>query len=114
MRTTRGAWVHVDGAFGLWAKASPRYAHLVRGMERADSWSTDAHKWLNVPYDCGIALVRDPHALAACDGDPGGLHPGGERRSAIRSTTRPSSRVARAAWKCGPRCARWGAAASPR
>ena len=60
-----GAWVHVDGAFGLWAKASPRYAHLVAGVERADSWSTDAHKWLNVPYDCGIALVRDPHALAA-------------------------------------------------
>jgi glutamate/tyrosine decarboxylase-like PLP-dependent enzyme len=60
-----GAWVHVDGAFGLWAKASPRYAHLVRGIERADSWSTDAHKWLNVPYDCGIALVSDPHALAA-------------------------------------------------
>lgn len=60
-----GAWVHVDGAFGLWAKTSPRYTHLVRGMERADSWSTDGHKWLNVPYDCGIALVRDPHALAA-------------------------------------------------
>ena len=60
-----GAWVHVDGAFGLWAKASPRYAHLVQGVERADSWSTDAHKWLNVPYDCGIAFVRDPHALAA-------------------------------------------------
>ena len=60
-----GAWVHVDGAFGLWAKTSPRYAHLVQGVERADSWSTDAHKWLNVPYDCGIALVRDPHALTA-------------------------------------------------
>ena len=60
-----GAWVHVDGAFGLWAKASPRYAHLVQGVERADSWSTDAHKWLNVPYDCGIALVREPRALAA-------------------------------------------------
>jgi glutamate/tyrosine decarboxylase-like PLP-dependent enzyme len=60
-----GAWVHVDGAFGLWAKASPRYAHLVQGVEQADSWSTDAHKWLNVPYDCGIALVREPRALAA-------------------------------------------------
>ena len=59
------AWVHVDGAFGLWAKASPRYAHLVQGAERADSWSTDAHKWLNVPYDCGLAFVRDGQALAA-------------------------------------------------
>jgi glutamate/tyrosine decarboxylase-like PLP-dependent enzyme len=60
-----GAWVHVDGAFGLWAKASPRYAHLVQGVEGADSWSTDAHKWLNVPYDCGIALVRNAGALTA-------------------------------------------------
>jgi glutamate/tyrosine decarboxylase-like PLP-dependent enzyme len=60
-----GAWVHVDGAFGLWAKASPQYAPLVQGLENADSWSTDAHKWLNVPYDCGIALVRDTAALAA-------------------------------------------------
>ncbi|MFO7278174.1 MAG: pyridoxal-dependent decarboxylase [Pseudomonadota bacterium] len=60
-----GAWVHVDGAFGLWAAASPRLAHLTRGLERADSWATDAHKWLNVPYDCGIALVRDPHTLRA-------------------------------------------------
>jgi len=54
-----GAWVHVDGAFGLWANASPRYAHLSKGIHKADSWSTDAHKWLNVPYDSGIALVRD-------------------------------------------------------
>jgi glutamate/tyrosine decarboxylase-like PLP-dependent enzyme len=60
-----GAWIHVDGAFGLWAKASPKHAQLVRGMELADSWSTDAHKWLNVPYDCGIALVRDADALAS-------------------------------------------------
>ena len=64
-RTRAGAWVHVDGAFGLWAAAAPARAHLARGLERADSWATDAHKWLNVPYDCGLAFVRDPAALRA-------------------------------------------------
>ena len=58
-----GAWVHVDGAFGLWAAASPSLRHLVDGFDRADSWGTDAHKTLNTPYDCGIAVVRDPQAL---------------------------------------------------
>jgi glutamate/tyrosine decarboxylase-like PLP-dependent enzyme len=57
-----GAWVHVDGAFGLWAAASPQLAHLVDGAELADSWATDAHKWLNVPYDCGILFCRDAEA----------------------------------------------------
>ena len=57
------AWVHVDGAFGLWAAAAPSRAHLTAGIARADSWATDAHKWLNVPYDCGLAFVRDPDAL---------------------------------------------------
>jgi glutamate/tyrosine decarboxylase-like PLP-dependent enzyme len=61
----RGAWVHVDGAFGLWAKAAPALRHLARGLERADSWATDAHKWLNVPYDSGLAFSRDAHALSA-------------------------------------------------
>ena len=56
-----GAWVHVDGAFGLWAAASPELAHLVDGAGLADSWSVDGHKWLNVPYDCGFAICAHPH-----------------------------------------------------
>jgi glutamate/tyrosine decarboxylase-like PLP-dependent enzyme len=60
-----GMWVHVDGAFGLWAKASPSLSALAAGVELADSWATDAHKWLNVPYDSGLAFVRDAHALQA-------------------------------------------------
>jgi glutamate/tyrosine decarboxylase-like PLP-dependent enzyme len=60
-----GAWVHVDGAFGLWAAASARRGHLMDGFADADSWATDAHKWLNVPYDCGIAFVRHEDALRA-------------------------------------------------
>ena len=60
-----GAWVHVDGAFGLWAAASPKYAHLADGIADADSWATDAHKWLNVPYDSGLAFVRDAECLRA-------------------------------------------------
>jgi glutamate/tyrosine decarboxylase-like PLP-dependent enzyme len=57
--------VHVDGAFGLWAKAAPTRAALALGLEQADSWATDAHKWLNVPYDSGLAFVRDANALKA-------------------------------------------------
>ena len=59
------AWVHVDGAFGLWARATPAHAHLAEGLEAADSWATDAHKWLNVPYDSGVAFVRDADSLRA-------------------------------------------------
>ena len=60
-----GAWVHVDGAFGLWAAVAPSLAHLYEGVPQADSWATDAHKWLNVPYDSGLAFVRHPDALRA-------------------------------------------------
>ncbi|MCX4775979.1 pyridoxal phosphate-dependent decarboxylase family protein [Streptomyces sp. NBC_01264] len=62
------AWVHVDGAFGLWAAASPAYARLTAGCADADSWATDAHKTLNVPYDCGLAIVRDPSAVRSAMG----------------------------------------------
>ena len=60
---SQGAWVHVDGAFGMWAAAAPARAHLVRGIEEADSWATDAHKWLNVPYDSGLVFTRNADAL---------------------------------------------------
>jgi aromatic-L-amino-acid decarboxylase len=63
-----GAWVHVDGAFGLWAGAAPGRRSLVEGVAAADSWATDAHKWLNVPYDCGVAISRDPAAHRAALG----------------------------------------------
>ena len=63
-----GAWVHVDGAFGLWAASSPRLRNLTAGMARADSWATDAHKTLNVPYDCGLAIVADTDAMYAAMG----------------------------------------------
>jgi glutamate/tyrosine decarboxylase-like PLP-dependent enzyme len=60
-----GAWIHVDGAFGLWAAASPEYRKLTKGFDLADSWATDGHKWPNIGYDCGVALVRDPDRLRA-------------------------------------------------
>ncbi|MCU1235321.1 MAG: Pyridoxal-dependent decarboxylase [Candidatus Solibacter sp.] len=75
-----GAWVHVDGAFGLWAAASPKYAHLAAGAGDADSWATDAHKWLNVPYDSGLAFVRDPEDLSGAMSLTAAYLPQGERR----------------------------------
>lgn len=75
-----GAWVHVDGAFGLWASASQTVAHLTRGIGSADSWATDAHKWLNVPYDSGLVFVRDPdHIRAAMDATAAYLMPSAHR-----------------------------------
>jgi glutamate/tyrosine decarboxylase-like PLP-dependent enzyme len=67
-----GAWMHVDGAFGLWAAASPQLRPSVEGLERAHSWATDGHKWLNVPYDCGFAIVRDAEAQRAALGSIAG------------------------------------------
>ena len=91
----KGAWVHVDGAFGLWARVSPSLAPLAKGFEAADSWSTDAHKWLNVPYDCGVAFVREPEALRRAMSISGSYLMLGERRDSI-DVTPDSSRRARA------------------
>lgn len=90
-----GAWVHVDGAFGLWALAAPELAHLAKGYAVADSWATDAHKWLNVPYDSGIALVRDRAALGRAMSISGAYLIESEHRDAMNYTP-DSSRRARA------------------
>ncbi len=81
------AWVHVDGAFGLWAAVSPRLGHLVEGLSEADSWATDAHKTLNVPYDCGVAIVRDEAAMTASLGAHAAYLP------AVASVSDPYDRV---------------------
>lgn len=88
-----GAWVHVDGAFGLWAAASPSHAHLARGVAAADSWATDGHKWLNVPYDCGIALVRDPRALGSAMSLQAEYLPSGAEREPMQWTPDASRRA---------------------
>jgi glutamate/tyrosine decarboxylase-like PLP-dependent enzyme len=89
------AWVHVDGAFGLWAAASPKYRHLTAGFELANSWATDAHKWPNANYDCGIVLVRDASALrAAMTISAAYLRPGSRREPT--NQTPDASRRARA------------------
>ena len=101
-----GAWVHVDGAFGLWALASPAYAHLAEGAALADSWATDAHKWLNVTYDCGLAIVRNPAPCAPP------WHPARPTSPpAACATGRRSFRSCRAARgvEVWARCARWAA-----
>jgi len=89
----QGAWVHVDGAFGLWAAASPKYRHLMHGFDQASSWATDAHKWPNVNYDCGIVLVRDPLTLpAALTMTAAYLQPG-NRREPMHHTPDASRRA---------------------
>ncbi|SES90332.1 pyridoxal phosphate-dependent decarboxylase family protein [Oceanicella actignis] len=88
-----GAWTHVDGAFGLWAAATRRFAHLTRGVELADSWSVDGHKTLNTPYDCGIALCADPEALiGAMQTDGAYIHWSAER-DGMRTTPEMSRRA---------------------
>jgi glutamate/tyrosine decarboxylase-like PLP-dependent enzyme len=88
-----GAWVHVDGAFGLWAKASPRLAPLAAGVEMADSWATDAHKWLNVPYDSGLAFVRGSAFLRRSMAMTAAYIPEGARRDPGQFTPELSRRA---------------------
>ena len=88
-----GAWVHVDGAFGLWAAASPKHAHLVAGVADADSWATDAHKWLNVPYDSGLAFVRDVAALKSAMSVTAAYLPQGGHREPSQYTPELSRRA---------------------
>jgi glutamate/tyrosine decarboxylase-like PLP-dependent enzyme len=98
-----GAWVHVDGAFGLWAAVSPAKKHLVEGIDKADSWATDAHKWLNVPQDSGIVIVRDPRTLQAARQSP--QHTiRNPQPSANRCNGARSRRVAHVLSRSGPRC----------
>jgi glutamate/tyrosine decarboxylase-like PLP-dependent enzyme len=88
-----GAWVHVDGAFGLWAAAAPERSHLTRGVERADSWALDAHKWLNVPYDSGLAFVRQPEHLRSAMATSAAYIPQTEQREPFQHTPEMSRRA---------------------
>jgi glutamate/tyrosine decarboxylase-like PLP-dependent enzyme len=89
----QGAWVHVDGAFGLWARVSPKYEHLTRGFEQANSWATDAHKWPNAGYDSGVVLVRDGAALRASMGMRAAYLEPGSRREPLHHTPGSSRRA---------------------
>lgn len=88
-----GAWVHVDGAFGLWARVSPKHAHLARGIEDADSWATDAHKWPNAGYDCGVVLLRNGNALRTALGITAAYLKPGARREPMHHTPDSSRRA---------------------
>jgi glutamate/tyrosine decarboxylase-like PLP-dependent enzyme len=89
----QGAWVHVDGAFGLWARISPKYDYLTRGYEQADSWATDAHKWPNVGYDSGLVLVRNGDALRASMGIAAAYLEPGSRREPMYHNPESSRRA---------------------
>jgi len=89
----QSAWVHADGAFGLWARVSSKYEHLARGFENADSWATDAHKWPNVGYDSGLAIVRDSAALRASMGITAAYLEPGVRREPMHHTPEASRRA---------------------
>jgi glutamate/tyrosine decarboxylase-like PLP-dependent enzyme len=89
----QGAWVHVDGAFGLWARISRKYEHLTRGFDQADSWATDAHKWPNVGYDSGLVIVRDGTALRASMGISAAYLEPGSRREPMHHTPESSRRA---------------------
>lgn len=87
------AWVHVDGAFGLWAGAAPARRHLLEGFDKADSWATDAHKWLNTPYDSGLVFVRDPETLRAAMAVTAAYLPSGTQRDPSNYTPELSRRA---------------------
>jgi glutamate/tyrosine decarboxylase-like PLP-dependent enzyme len=89
----RGGWMHVDAAFGLWAMAEPSRAHLVSGLNRADSWATDGHKWLNVTYDCGIVFVKDPADLRRAFAVAAGYLPPATGFEAMHHTPQSSQRA---------------------
>lgn len=89
----KGAWVHVDGAFGLWARVSPKFAHVTRGYEKADSWATDAHKWPNAGYDCGVVLLRNGDALRKALGINAAYLESGARREPMNHTPDSSRRA---------------------
>lgn len=88
-----GSWVHVDGAFGLWAACAPGRAHLMAGYSDADCWATDAHKWLNVPYDCGLAFVRDVSSAYAATNVQAAYFPIGAEREPMHWTPESSRRA---------------------
>jgi glutamate/tyrosine decarboxylase-like PLP-dependent enzyme len=92
MANSAGAWVHIDGAFGLWAQSSPSLKHLTEGIELADSWSVDGHKTLNTPYDCGVILCKHPSALVAALQQQGSYIEYGDTRDSMTFTPDMSRR----------------------